>query len=414
MASLRKRGANWYVRYRDADGKQTEVKAGPDKGVARTIANELEAKVKKIRLGLLDPREAAYNDAERVHVATHVQDYVRNLEASGRVPAHVKDVRRRLEWFLDQTKVTRLSQIKPSVVTETLKTLRDAGKADRTVFTYCASVKAFTRWLKKDRRTDRDLLEDLDRPEVVTEAKRVALTPEQAARLISVTRSSKIRRGLHGEERAWLYLLAMISGLRRSELQSLTPESFALDADPPTVFVPGAFTKNGEDAIQPLPTGVIPDLRAWLSRKPSLTPVFPRNPNLAYVIRADLKAAGIPSDGFCFHSLRHTYISGVVESGASIKDAMTLARHAKPDLTFNTYSHARLENLGRVVNSLPELWAKPWASDRLCDFAHALPTSGVSAGLNGAQEIQGNPGPDESLKAPNVHGSEYARQDLNL
>ena len=29
-----------------------------------------------------------------------------------------------------------------------------------------------------------------------------------------------------------------------------------------------------------------------------------------------------------------------------------------------------------MVNKLPDLWAKPWASDRLCEFAHTLPTSG--------------------------------------
>jgi hypothetical protein len=189
MASLRKRGANWYVRYRDANGKQTEVKAGP-KGVAQTIANELETKIRRVRLGLLDPREAAYNDPERVHITSHVEDYVQHIEASGRVPEHVVSVRRRLQWFLDESKITRLSQLKPSIATIALKSLRDAGKSDRTVFHYATTIKAFSRWLKQDRRTDGDLLEDLRRPEVVSESRRTALTPEQAARLISVTRAS--------------------------------------------------------------------------------------------------------------------------------------------------------------------------------------------------------------------------------
>ena len=39
MASLRKRGKTWYVRHRDANGKQIETKAGPDKSVAQRIAN---------------------------------------------------------------------------------------------------------------------------------------------------------------------------------------------------------------------------------------------------------------------------------------------------------------------------------------------------------------------------------------
>jgi hypothetical protein len=51
-----------------------------------------------------------------------------------------------------------------------------------------------TRWLKKDRRTDRDLLEDLDRPEVVTESHRTALTPEQAPKLIWRAALASLRR----------------------------------------------------------------------------------------------------------------------------------------------------------------------------------------------------------------------------
>ena len=165
----------------------------------------------------------------------------------------------------------------------------------------------------------RDLLEDLDRPEVVTESRRSALTPEQAARLISVTRASKTRRKLSGEDRSWLYSLALVTGLRRSELQSLTPESFNLNAHPPTVFVAGAHTKNGKDATQPLPAHVIPELRTWLSSKPVYAPLFPTDRNCSLMIRADLKAAGIPSDGFDFHCLRHTYATLVDRCGGSHK-----------------------------------------------------------------------------------------------
>src|SRR5262249_33049585 len=115
MASLRKRGRNWYVRYRDAHGKQTEAKAGPDKSVAKMIANDLETRTQRIKLGTLDPREAASNDAERIAITTHVEDYVRNLEAKGCVPAHIDGIRKRLAWFLDESKITRLSQLRPSL-----------------------------------------------------------------------------------------------------------------------------------------------------------------------------------------------------------------------------------------------------------------------------------------------------------
>ena len=45
-------------------------------------------------------------------------------------------VRKRLTWFLEETKITRLSQLRPSLADTALKTLRDAGKSDQTVKHY--------------------------------------------------------------------------------------------------------------------------------------------------------------------------------------------------------------------------------------------------------------------------------------
>jgi hypothetical protein len=61
------------------------------------------------------------------------------------------------------------------VVGEVLSKLKAIGKADRTVFHYTTGFKSFTAWLKKEHRTRRDLLQDLDRPAVVTETERPAL-----------------------------------------------------------------------------------------------------------------------------------------------------------------------------------------------------------------------------------------------
>jgi hypothetical protein len=132
MASLSKKGRQWYVRLRDETGRQRSVKAGPDKSVAQTIKRDLEGKLVRIKAGTLDPREAASIDAERVPIVQHVEDYVRFLASKGCVAGHVKEVHRRLEWLIEETKVTRLSQLQPAIVTDALKQLKDSGLADRT------------------------------------------------------------------------------------------------------------------------------------------------------------------------------------------------------------------------------------------------------------------------------------------
>jgi integrase len=399
MASLRKKGKVWYVRVRDESGRQREVKAGPDKSVANQMKRDLESKTQRIKAGVLDPREADCLDAERIPITKHVADYVQNLEARGACPDHLKNVRKRLGWFLEETKISRLSQLRPSLAVTALKTLRDSGRSDQTVNHYAVCWKSFSRWAWKDRRTRTDLLADLEPPKIVTTSKRSVLSPEQAARLVASTRAGKVRCRMTGEDRAWLYTLAMVTGLRRGELQSLTPESFNLEGSPAVVSLPGRDTKNSDDAIQPLPSHVVPSLRSWLASKPVGLSLWPPERNTALMVRTDLKAAGIAPEAFDFHCLRHSYVSAIVQSGGSVKDSMELARHHDADLTFGRYAHTRLADLSQVVDRLPSLWE---------DSSHTLPTSGVSMGPNGTTLETMKPCPERSQVDPSRHEDRFS------
>src|SRR5208282_5860851 len=107
---------------------------------------ELESKRCRMKAGTLDPREADAMDAERIPIANHVADYIGNLEAKGLCPDHLENVRKRLGWFLEETKITRLSQLRPSLAVTALKVLRDAGQSDQTVNHYAVCWKSFSRW----------------------------------------------------------------------------------------------------------------------------------------------------------------------------------------------------------------------------------------------------------------------------
>lgn len=80
--------------------------------------------------------------------------------------------------------------------------------------------------------------------------------------------------------------------------------------------------------------------------------------NTARWVRVDLAAAGIPYQDSAgrfedFHCLRHTYVTEVVRSGATVKEAQTLARHSSPQWTLQIYAHARLHDLERTLERLP-------------------------------------------------------------
>ncbi len=79
--------------------------------------------------------------------------------------------------------------------------------------------------------------------------------------------------------------------------------------------------------------------RAWLKEAPSDEAKAARAKCDFLVYR---NAVGEVVD---FHSTRHTYISGIVAGGASVKTAQELARHSDPALTIGRYSHTRRHDL---------------------------------------------------------------------
>jgi hypothetical protein len=159
-----------------------------------------------------------------------------------------------------------------------------------------------------------------------------------------------------------LYAAAMVTGFRASELTSLAPSSFALEAEPPTVTVKAGYSKNRREAIQPLPPDVAAALRAYLAGRPA-GPVWPGEvwpDRAADMLREDLRAAGIPyrdAEGRVadFHALRHSYITLLQQTGVHPKLAQELARHSDIRLTMKVYTHTRLHDLAGAVEGLPSL-----------------------------------------------------------
>ena len=81
-------------------------------------------------------------------------------------------------------------------------------------------------------------------------------------------------RRMTGAARAVCYRLAVATGLRFAEIESITPESFDWTANPATVTVGAGYTKNGDRATLPLPPDLADDLRPRVAATPSGSPVF--------------------------------------------------------------------------------------------------------------------------------------------
>jgi integrase len=246
------------------------------------------------------------------------------------------------------------------------KPRREGGLSVQTSNFYLAAVSQFCRWMVKRRRMAENPMLEARRGNVKLDRRhdRRDLKPEELSHLLDVVRASEWSfRGMGPEDRYWLYLTSCGTGFRKGELYSLTPESFALDSEPPAVTIAAEFTKNKRPVTQPLPARLVAGLREYLQGKQSGARVWPGSwpDRAADMLKHDLAAAGIPyavkgPDGSLyadFHALRHTYVTFLERAGASVKEAQGLARHGDIRLTMDRYTHSDRQALARAADRLP-------------------------------------------------------------
>jgi integrase len=265
---------------------------------------------------------------------------------------------------------------------------------------YLNSMKAFARWMVNDRRMADNPLIHISRGNVNLDRRhdRRPLSLEEIRLVIQTAlQSNKTFRELTGPCRATLYAVACVTGFRASELAELCPSSFDLDGTPPTATLPATATKNDRTATQPLPLNLVETLRDFLAAKPAEERLWPGtwHADAAEMLRIDLDAAGIPyvTDGpdgplFAdFHGFgRHGYVAMLDQSGATLKEAMQLARHSDPKLTAARYGRMQIHDLGEAVNRLPSLVPAPQAEKAILQATGTDSNSPLALGLRDGRD----------------------------
>jgi len=347
-------------------------------------------------------------------LSAHVADWKAALLAKGKTRAHAGLSAYRALRVIDGCKFACVGDVVCSKAQQFIADIRndrthENGKVERGIGAACFNsyvrdLRSFFRWMVRDNRALGNPLEDLSGVNAKTDKRheRRALTIDELRWLLEVTTIGPERYGMTGEDRALLYRLAVETGLRSSELRSLTRWSFRL-ADRPTVTIAAGYAKNGEDDELPLKPATAAMLTKHLAGKMPQAPAFtmPRVDIVIKMLRADLsdaRAAWLNShktqsereeaekSAFLayrdeaghvadFHALRHTFISNLAAGGVHPKTAQTLARHSTITLTMDYYTHLRLPDLAGAIDTLPNLGSPARQSVRATgtDAAKSLP-----------------------------------------
>lgn len=228
-----------------------------------------------------------------------------------------------------------------------------------------------------------------------------------------------------GEQRARIYILSYMTGLRRGEMAGLTPQSFALEADPPTVTVQATVSKHRRKDVLPLHPDLVAMLREWTDGLGPEEPLFPKlaRRRTWLMVKKDLERAGIPyqtAEGIAdFHAAgRHAHITELLRNGATLAEAKELARHSDVKMTMR-YTHIGIEDQAKALAALPapcqEIVRKPAVSGRREASAGDSDRQDKAAGKNDASpcEVSSSDGNQQKKAPSDIDGALWRRRELN-
>ncbi|GMU23564.1 MAG: hypothetical protein AMXMBFR13_36420 [Phycisphaerae bacterium] len=380
----------WYIEYTHYSGPRDpgrikRVAGFTDKKSTETKAGELEREAERIKSGYSDPHKEHWQRP----IGDHLDDWNAALLAKGNTIAHAAKVTSRARKIITACSFEHWPEISGSRVMQRLAEMQKADKEGRpgisiqTKNHYLQALKQFCRWMMSDRRAPENPLAFLHggNPRLDRRHVRRALSAEELRELLATTETGPERAGMSGPDRSMLYRLAVETGLRRDELGSLRPESFNLEATPPTITVAAAYSKHRREDIQPIRVELAAMLQEWLKGRPADQPVFNVPRKTSEMLRQDLEAAralwlsraNTPQDAQSrarsdfleredaagrvvdFHGLRHTFITSLVRANVSPKTAQALARHGTITLTMDRYTHLAVEDAMTGLSALPDL-----------------------------------------------------------
>ncbi len=367
MASIFKRGKRrnepYLIQYVDHLGKRRTVKGFTDKGLTEQLAAKLESEARLRQTGMIDPEQERLAEQMRSAIETHLAAFQASL--ADNTPKHVKLTMTRVRRIAVGCDFLKLADITAETVHGYLRELRaEDGIGNRTNNHYIQAFDSFCKWCVSTKRLVSNLIEGIEllNTAVDVRRKRRALTVDEVARMVASARESGVSiQRFDGEQRARIYILSYMTGLRKNELASLTPRSFDLDGSPPTLTVEAAFSKHRRTDVLPLHPELVILLRGWLQGLKAGDRLFPKldRRKTWLMVQKDLERAGIPyetPEGIAdFHAAgRHTHITELLRNGATLPEAMRLARHADIHTTMR-YTHIGIEDQARAIANLPAL-----------------------------------------------------------
>lgn len=380
----------WYITYVDANGKQRfKSSRTTDKTTANQLLVSLEIHTVQTRAGVRSVAGDKASEFAKQPIQKWIDDFANSLQSQhGQANKHVADTKTKIEKILAEQSIRTGGDLSADAI-EAYSTKRQKAEdlSARTIQSYIVAAKAFAKWCVDSGRLLSNPLSRVKSPSPAKDRRhqRRALSREEWHRIRIEAMDGPDRRRIPGPQRALLYELALVTGLRAKEIDGLTRASVVLDSKTPYLMLPSAATKNKKAAEQLLTPRLAELLAKHVGLKhrgASLFGIMDLN-RLAIVLRADMEAARTKwikevktvdeqnvraASDFLkvtdsedkkidFHALRYTCGAWLALGGIHAKQIQKMMRHSTIRLTLDTYGHLFPEQQDHALSVLRDATA---------------------------------------------------------
>jgi len=336
-------------RYRlDGETKITEIPLHtPDKRVAQQRLEQIVRDKQMEQTGILAP--SAVRKAAQSPLEDHLGQYVADLTALKRDDQYVYELKNRIRRLIKECAWKQLKD----VTADSYQAWRAKQTlSPKTLNEYLGSISSLLNWMEKHERIARNPLQHVQKVQGngAQVRPRRAFSDDEMQRLLAIAGTRKV-----------VYLTAVYTGLRRSEMNALERRDLHLESEKTFINVRASTTKNHQQAVIALHPELVAALRTHVASLPaSASRIFAGFMPTMKRFKADLKAAGIEFVNATghradFHSLRHTLATNLARVGTAPRVAMEIMRHSDMRLTAKTYTDAGLLPVADAVLKLPYL-----------------------------------------------------------
>lgn len=290
-----------------------------------------------------------------------IERFLEMMAAERGASANTLDAYRRdLEAYAEDL-AKDLRKAEPEDIRAHLSGLAAQGLARSSAARKLSAIRQFHRFLHGDGLSPDNPTTAIDSPRAARPLPSM-ITAEEVEKLLDAARtrvrSSSGKRLLKAQRLLALIELLYATGLRISELVTLTPRAATAEKD--FILVRG---KGGRERLVPVSAAARSAVEAYLaalsqSGTPASKWLFPSSgadghltrQHVAVELKALAREAGLAAERLSPHVLRHGFASHLLAGGADLRAVQQMLGHADISTT-QIYTHVQAERLAQVVET---------------------------------------------------------------